>query len=227
MKLYHYTTAENALCVALSGLRPGNHKQATADSRKWQTMGLPVVWLTREESNLATPEHVAHFQRLGVNTELNVGDLLYGGSVRCVVHLERHNRKLIRWADFLRTTNIVEANRSAPDDREQWITGRDILRRCEQRMMPNALAQWWIYLGEVPPHKILVPLTVAMAIQGCDFLINAGCPTTDECEDFRKMRQQLAALEPNSLLVLEHKHDGQIRLKQHIQLRDQTPWETT
>lgn len=117
MNLYHFTTPENALLIGMgAGLTPGIHKEGTAHSAEMMTMGQPVVWLTQEETNLAKAADVAHWaeaiedwEARGIEGGKNkkTGEPRYGGPVRCQVFIERHNRKLMRWPDFMRTTTLI------------------------------------------------------------------------------------------------------------------------
>jgi hypothetical protein len=162
------------------------------------------VWLTREESNLATPKHVAHFQKLGFSLETKVGDCLYGGPVRCAVFLERHNKKLVRWAEFLRTTDIVSDG--------QYKTGLDVLRAYEVQCYPEALAQWWIYLGTIPQHKIYIELTRSQGIEACNGemeRLQKRPETAGAFEAFKKQRDVFAAADPNAIFLL---HDGECQM---------------
>ena len=107
MQLQHFTTPENALLIGLGGgLRvnlPAPEKNKPEQAL--QTMGQPVVWLTKEESNIATAADVAHFKKAyGDDFEQKIGEPMYGGPVCCTVEVER-NRHLMRWVEFLRTTN--------------------------------------------------------------------------------------------------------------------------
>jgi hypothetical protein len=196
MKLYHYTTAENAFLIAVRGLSPGIHaNKRTGDAiGAYQTMGQPVVWLTREESNLVTAEHVAHFQKLGDNLGLKIGDILFGGPVRCTVELGRHDKRLMRWTDFLQTTKIIGAS---PDNPGEWVTGRDVLRGLQGTVLPAQLTGWWIYTGDIPSSKIETGLTAATALPGCDFQI-ATHPNPEARERFKIMRDELAAADPDT-----------------------------
>jgi hypothetical protein len=139
MKLYHYTMIENLLPISWNGLKP---KNALDEGETWQT-GRPVVWLTRQESNAATAADVEHLARLGVSVVL--GALLFGGPGRVTVHLERHDRKLVRYAEI--ASKFVKP-----------------------LMPPYTLVSWWVYLDHIPPSNI-EPITVAQAIAGLDFRI--------------------------------------------------------
>ena len=72
MLFYHFTHPGTVLRIAGEGLKPAIQED------DWQTMGQSAIWLTRDESNIATAEHVEHFQKHGV--ERKVGDFLYGGA---------------------------------------------------------------------------------------------------------------------------------------------------
>jgi hypothetical protein len=93
VKFYHYTWTQNLVPISRAGLKPNN----TLDKNEmWQTER-PVVWLTQQQTNLATPADVEHYARLGV-LETVVGAPLFGGPERATVHVERRDPKLIRYA---------------------------------------------------------------------------------------------------------------------------------
>jgi hypothetical protein len=168
MKLYHFTTPENLLLIHLYGLKPSIHQQRTdPGAMDWQTMGQPVVWLTKQESNRATQAHVDHFKPL--NLECNVGDPIFGGPVRLAVDVERHNKRLVKYTTFLENTTLVH-----PETGDLQNIGRDVLRIS--RATPGCVDRWWIYFGTIAPRKIefapgLPPgkLTIRLALPGADF----------------------------------------------------------
>jgi hypothetical protein len=161
MQLYHYTNAPNALLIGLGrGLsaRLGEHNNSDGG----QTMGVPVVWLTREQSNCATAEHVAYLAEHGIAHKL--GEPMYGGPVRCIVEIER-SKHVMRYGEFLQTTKIVGIN---PQTGER-VTGRDLARGYAK--LPGALTHWWISTRDIPVSKICVPLTRAQGIEACEWQV--------------------------------------------------------
>ena len=56
MRLFHYTHPGTYLRIAAEGLLP-HCKEDDA----LMTGGVPVVWLTRETSNIATAAHIEHY----------------------------------------------------------------------------------------------------------------------------------------------------------------------
>ena len=60
MILYHYTTPARVLLIAASGLKPN-----ASEDNAYMTGGIPVVWLTRQESNVVTAAYVAAYARPG------------------------------------------------------------------------------------------------------------------------------------------------------------------
>ena len=109
MRLFHYTTTTNAILIGLKADcgRGGNGLQPQLEhAGPTQTMGVPVVWLTTQQSNIATPEHIAHLSRFPGNEDLKVGEPMFGGPVQCVVNVER-SRHVMRWTEFMRTTKAT------------------------------------------------------------------------------------------------------------------------
>ena len=90
---------------------------------------------------------VEHFARPGV-PEAVLGAPLFGGPERMTVNLERHDRKLVRYAEI----------------------ASEFEKSCMQ--LPY-LVSWWVYFGHIPPSKI-EPITVAQAIAGLDVLIDTA-----------------------------------------------------
>jgi hypothetical protein len=204
MKLYHFTTQENALLVALGGLQP-----KVRNDHVFQTFGTPVVWLTREESNLATAEHVAHFAKINRADLINtVGAPLYSSSnpVRCEVELSRHNKKLMRWIDFLRTTDLAAGD---PLNGEIAATGSDIVHIVQHSIAQTCREKWWIYMGDIPVRKMFVPLSAATALHGVDYQIEHNEDAEAVAQSWRPLREQLAALDPTDLVQFsETEKDG-------------------
>jgi hypothetical protein len=54
------------------------------------------VWLTRQESNAATAADIEHCAKIG--ERVGLGEPIFGDPERVTVHLERHDRKLVRHA---------------------------------------------------------------------------------------------------------------------------------
>lgn len=148
MKLYHFTVIENLFLISMRGLKPRIHRAGTSEDAAHMTMGQPVVWLTRQKSNLATDTDIARLRMQGV-LDCKVGDFMFGGDQRLTVNIERHNNQLMRYADFLRTTDIVVAD---PDNSETFWTGRDVLN--SGTLPQSALNDWWVYFGTIAPHKM-------------------------------------------------------------------------
>jgi hypothetical protein len=205
MILYHYTNPCNALMIGLgAGLKP----HCKEDNQRL-TMGLPVVWLTKEESNLATEADAKHYAamgpKLGRDDLIGIGEpmYVYGGPVRCQVEIER-SKHVMRYAEFLRTTKLVEFNHEG----DRYLTGRDVLRLVEAgpRGAP-ALTSWWICTRAIPASKIWVPLTRTQAIEACEWHINAH-PEADGREQFKQQSDTFVAQPDDMILVL---HNGEIQ----------------
>jgi hypothetical protein len=147
MNLYHFTPAGRAPLIAQSGLRAG------ADNDPEMTCGLPVVWLTRQESNVCTQADIDHMQWVCGHVDRKVGDRMYGGPARLTVRIERHNRRLVNYGQFLRDVGMYQ--HFAP------------------LLTPAALTQWYVYLGDIAPHKIDTSLPRALALECIDQLLVA------------------------------------------------------
>ena len=153
MKLYHFTTTQNLLLVSWNGLKPGANAA-------WQT-GRPCVWLTRQESNVATAADVERCAGFGVEWE--IGAPVFGGPERVTVHLERHDRKLVPYRD---------------------------VATAEARLMgPYARSSWWVYFGDIPPSKI-APITIAQAVASIDIQISVA-DDVEQRAHFVKIRSRL------------------------------------
>jgi hypothetical protein len=59
MRLYHFTHPGTYLRIAAEGLVP-----SVSEDDEHMTRGLPVVWLTRQESNVADVHHIAHMVKV-------------------------------------------------------------------------------------------------------------------------------------------------------------------
>lgn len=191
MRLYHYTTIPNALLIGVGhdggGLTTGGHDDGTETGSKAeyvffkgvQTMGQPVVWLTKEENGLSTDD---------------------GRPVRCIVEVER-SRHLMRWAEFLRTTKIEMV---APDGKR--ITGRDLLRTASENpaMTPAVMTGWWVSLKPIKARDVIVSMTPAQAVAGCDWQIEKH-PTAEGRAEFKTLRDRFAAEAPDALILF---HEG-------------------
>jgi len=208
MRLQHFTTPENAILIAFAGLTPHIHKAGTDDEAwtRMQTMGVPVVWLTKEESNIATVEYVEHWLKRGVKSDINIGEPSYGGPVGCTTEVKR-TRPLMGGSEFLRTTKIEGIN---PDDPNVRVTGRDVLHAYETSSgcWPAAFNQWWVSTRAIPASRVWVPLTRAQGIEGCERHMTTHIDP-EARERFAQQRNRFAALDAKTLIVL---HDGKGQL---------------
>jgi hypothetical protein len=101
------------------------------------------VWLTRQESNAATAADIEHCAKIGERVSL--GEPIFGDPERVTVHLERHDRKLVRYAEI------------AP-------------KRALPLLSPHVLTSWWCCFGHILLSKI-EPITVAQAVAGLNIQI--------------------------------------------------------
>ena len=193
MKLYHFTVIENLFLISMRGLEPRIHRAGTSEDAACMTMGQPAVWLTRQKSNLATDTDIARLRMQGM-LDFKVGDFMFGGDQRLTVKIERHNKRLMRYADFLRTTDIAVAH---PDNPETFRTGRDVLN--SGTLSQSALNDWWVYFGTIAPHKIELALTAALALPGIEHQI-ATHPDIDARARFKTLRDQVAMMAPDQLV---------------------------
>lgn len=166
MILYHFTQAANLFHVALDGLEPH-----ASPNNGFMTGDVPVVWLTREESNLATADDVSHVLRVA-GVQMKEGDLLYGGNVRLAVQVERHDKRLIRYSDFCIKSGAAKFQKS---------------------ITPKSWAAWWLYLGLIPPRKIDLRISRDAAIECLDHHIETH-PDFEARAKFKTQRQQVMAL---------------------------------
>jgi hypothetical protein len=124
MILYHFTSPANAFRIAEQGLQPCGSDETLA------MVGEPVVWLTRQPSNIATAADVAHMRKLfGDANGAKEGALLFGGTARLTVSLEPQTR-LVRYRDIINP-------------------------EYAHVLTPDALANWYAYFGTIPPRKII------------------------------------------------------------------------
>lgn len=79
-----------------------------------------------------------------------VGEPIFGGPVRLTVNIERHNKRLERYPDFLRRHEVTDRLTG-----KIVVRGRDVIRDFQNRKwMSNLMADWWIYRGTIKPSKI-------------------------------------------------------------------------
>ncbi|CUU17588.1 hypothetical protein ABIB94_008424 [Bradyrhizobium sp. JR7.2] len=179
MNLYHFTHPGTVLRIAAEGLKPNDDD--------FMSGGLPVVWLTRQQSNVMTAADVAHMHRMEVG-DLNRkdGDLIFGGKARLTVRLEPQKR-LVKYRDFLR-------DGGAPLVDPACLT-------------QTALTQWYVYLGVIPPRKIDITMTVALIVECLDHHIQTH-PDADARERFAEQRAQIATLPPDRLASFDLRTTG-------------------
>jgi hypothetical protein len=178
MKLYHFTHPGTYWHIAVGGIRP-----ALNEKNEHMTGGVPVVWLTTEESNVCTAADIEHVNALckgGADRE--VGDLIYGGSLRLTVRLNT-TRRLVRYAVFL--------DRSCTPE---WLR---IMRR---QLSKKALATWWLYLGTIPPRKI-DPISASDYIECLNHHVETH-PDLSVRETYAAQRERLMTVPPDAPIRL-------------------------
>ena len=167
MILYHFTHPGTVLRIAAEGLKP----EARPDTAL-MTAGVPVVWLTRQQSNVATAADVAHLEKHG-GCDRKEGDLAFGGNARLKVTLLPQKR-LMRYRDFLQ------------------VIGGDMVA-LGMILTPTALTQWYVYLDVIPPRRIDTSLPVVVARECFDHHI-ATHPDPAARQRYRVIREQLSQL---------------------------------
>jgi hypothetical protein len=195
--LYHYTIPENALLIALGGgLKPGLGLKGGQNA--YQTLGMPVVWLTKEQTNIATADDVA-LMKCG-----EVGGPRYGGEVRCEVHIER-SKHLQRYLDFLKTTDRKAID---PATGEISFDGTTVLTSFPRH---SSFRSWWIYDREIPRSKIMVPLTREQAIAGCQWHVETSPDAEGVKERWQSQLDEFARAPTGTVFLF---NDGEFRCYQ-------------
>jgi hypothetical protein len=191
MRLYHFTNPANFIRIAAEGLTP-NVKPENA----LMSIGRPVVWLTTNESNEVTEADVAHLSVYAPGERWAVGDFNFGGSYRITVNLSRTSKRLAHWSTWMRKHSrvIVDENGAASANDAGELLSTDWIL---SRMTPDALSNWYIHFGTIPPGKIELNLTRELALAGLEYQIEQ----TNNAE-FVELRTQIAAAEPGTIINL-------------------------
>lgn len=200
LELYHFTTAVNAFQIAACGLSPA------ARQDPMMTLWKPVVWLTEETSNLVDTNYNEWQREKRPSAEwMPMGDLRYGGPVRCTVQLPRFSKKLKRWADFLKTANLCTRNTQTG----VILTSRQVLEQIFQpRMPPYLFDQWWLYFGNIPRHRIFVPLTAAIVRESCRYQMD-NVMEPEARRQFEDAYNQMTGVAPEARVSIEEE-DSQL-----------------
>ena len=189
-KLYHYTKPVNVLLIAEEGLKP-----FASERHGFMTDGVPVVWLTQESSIIRTATDNIR--------ETDGPPVMSNAAARLIVHLERHDNRLMRYGDFLREHKyfvFVDDGRGHAIKPDAPAAEGAI----ESASFPSwALDRWWVYLGEIPPRKIDLAIPAAKMLEGLDELItriSGSDKFKAACEEYQAMRTQVASLLPYELV---------------------------
>ena len=190
-KLYHYTRPARVLLIAAEGLKPFASKH-----HGFMTGGIPVVWLTQESNIIRTAADIIR--------ETDGPPVMSNDDARLTVRLGRHDKRLMRYGDFLRKHNYIvfvdngrghACNPDAPADPEGGI---ELVS-----FRSWALDRWWVYLGEIPQRKIDEAISAAKMLEGLDEII-AMFSGSDKFktarEEFEAKRAQVASLPPDQLV---------------------------
>jgi hypothetical protein len=180
MILYHFTDPVNLLRIASGGLEPRANPE-----NKFMTGDVPVVWLTRQDSNIATADDVTYFKVR--DTEVKEGAFLFGGKARLAVELQRHDRRLIRYLDFIKKSGGNAA-------------------QVQDRISPRAAAAWWIYAGPIPRHKIDLSVPQEIALECLDFHISTH-PDIEVRARFKIFRDQITNAATGQMVQFGVAHD--------------------
>ena len=131
MILYQFTPADRVEQILEDGLLP------YYDTRN-MVGGEEVVWLTeRTDTRLTAAETAAVFERTGDVMEHWLSNSTHR-NVRLTVRIPSHDRRLVRYRPWLR---------------KHWRPG---MPHPEDKCMDFTKADaHWIYIGEIPPSKIV------------------------------------------------------------------------
>jgi hypothetical protein len=212
MKLYHYTIPENALLIGLgNGLKASLGKPSAPTEREWQTMGVPVVWLTKGDNRAMA----ADVEWCKVNAEnpadAKIGFPMFGGPIRCVVEIER-SRYVIRYEEFMRTLDRAAID---PATGELNYTGADVLRGLAENGPPSykgMILQWWICTRDIPASKIAILLTRAQAIEGCEHHMTTH-KDPEARERWTQQRETFAEAPEDAIFSLENGTCRMLRIR--------------
>jgi hypothetical protein len=189
--LYHYTQPVRVLLIARDGLRPFASKQ-----HGFMTDGIPVVWLTEESYIIRTATDI-------IRETNGAAPVMSNEAARLTVHLERRDKRLMRYGDFLRKQNhsvLVEDDLCLAYKRD----AAEGPEGTTAASFPSwVLDRWWVYLGDIPPRKIDSAVPAAKMLEGLDEMI-ATLSVAEKfqaaCEEFEAKREQVASLPPDELV---------------------------
>jgi hypothetical protein len=174
MLFYHYTCPTNVMLIAEQGLLPN-----ASDDNGFMTDNMPVVWLTRQQTNITTAAQAAHYKKLGVDMPgTKEGDETFGGAARLNVRLEPQKR-LMKYSDFLRK-NVPAA-----------------VAATRAHLTLTAWENWYVFLGIIPACRIDATLPATLALECLDHHI-ATHPDPDACERFKAFRAEAATVPPDA-----------------------------
>jgi hypothetical protein len=181
LMLYHFTQPGTYWPIAVDGIEPSTGKDGCNEH---MSAGVPVVWLTTEESNVVTAADIEHMNAVckgGADRE--VGDINYGGTLRLTVRLKRSDQRLIRYNEFL--------ERSYPPQ------GLQFMRRAVSRWIES----WLLYSGTINFNKI-DPISAADYIDCLNHHIETH-PDLSAREMYAAQREQLRTMPPDTPIRLK------------------------
>jgi len=186
-KLYHYTCRTNLFGIAVNGLTPNKYEPPT----DLLTMGLPVVWLTTQESLTPTAADLEHMRRHDKDAERFKEATLLERDTRITVNLSTLSRRLVHWVTWLSTTNRVLVDAENPDDTTRHITGRDVLQMFPPT--PTAKKHYWIYFGTIKPARIDLRPTPETMLPGIESNIASALEEgdADRVAQLSELRDQI------------------------------------
>lgn len=173
MVLYHFTQPANLFHIALNGLEP-----RSGGDNAFMSGGVPVVWLTEQQSNIATAADVAHVRKYAPDHEFAEGDCFFGGTARLSVKMKRRDEKLFRYLDFWR-----------------GISGDAHAMRKTAR----GSELWWVYLSLIPARRIDASVPAPIAIECLDHHI-ATHPDIEARAKFKMEREQIAGMSADTMV---------------------------
>jgi hypothetical protein len=177
MRLYHFTTPKRPFLIFACGLLPYIHREGLPNDAGYLTGGQPVVWLTRQETNVATAADIARCKKYAPNHDITLGKGCFGGPVRLTLNLAHHDKRLVRYGEWFRA-NVRDADAVA------------------RRLGQAALTSWYIYFGIIPPKRIETELTVALALPGLEDEIENN-PNLEARASYAAIRDRLIDLPPD------------------------------
>jgi hypothetical protein len=191
LKLFHFTEKKNLLSIAMRGLTPN------VPDLSLTTMGQAVVWLTRQQTMKPTAADIAYLKASDhpEDLELFSESMLLNKDTRLTVNLSNVGKRLCHYQTWMQKTKITAAH-----DSGTVLTGADVLKLHQ---LPS-IADWFIYFGTVPPHKIELETTAENMLPGVEHNLASAVEegNAERIASLTKMRDQMKALQLDQALNL-------------------------